>query len=70
MSKHCFPSTAESLLHPAQHAVDKLSEKLTWFKNSNAIRRSWVEEALARVEEGYYENNWAPIIQDMEGSSQ
>lgn len=68
VSKHCFPSTAETRLHPAQHAIDKLSEKLVWFKNSNATRRSWVEEALARVEEGHYHEDWARIIHDTEGT--
>lgn len=70
VSKHCFPSTAEKQRHPAQHAIDKLSEKLTWFKNSNATRRSWVEEALARVEEGNYHGEWARFIQDTEGTAQ
>ncbi|MDA0558332.1 site-specific integrase [Burkholderia pseudomallei] len=70
VSKHCFPSTAERQRHPAQHAIDKLSEKLTWFKNSNATRRSWVEEALARVEEGNYHGEWARFIQDTEGTAQ
>ncbi|VBT21828.1 Uncharacterised protein [Burkholderia pseudomallei] len=70
VSKHCFPSTAEKQLHPAQHAIDKLSEKLTWFKNSNATRRSWVEEALARVEEGNYHGEWARYIQDTEVTAQ
>lgn len=70
VSKHCFPATAEKRLHPAQHAIDKLSEKLTWFKNSNATRRNWVEEALARVEEGNYHIEWAFVIRDMEGTAQ
>jgi hypothetical protein len=70
MSKHCFPSTTENRLHPAQHSIDKLSEKLTWFRDSNATRRNWVEESLARVEEGNYHEEWARFIQDMEGSAQ
>lgn len=67
VSKHCFPAPAKEQLHPAQHTVDKLSEKLTWFKNSNATRCGWVEEALARVEEGNYHAEWARLIQDTEG---
>ena len=69
MSKHCFPSKADSREHPAQHAIDKLSEKLAWFKHSNPLRRGWVEEALARVEEGNYHREWAHFIHDMEGSN-
>lgn len=66
ISKHCFPLGAENLGHPARYAIDKLSEKLTWFKNSSATRRGWVEEALARVEEGNYHDEWLRLIQGME----
>jgi hypothetical protein len=70
LSKNYFPSTAEKQFHPAQHAINKLSEKLKWFKDSNATRRSWVDEALARVEEGNYHSEWRRFIEDMEGTSQ
>lgn len=70
MSKHVFPLSTESRLHPAQHAIDKLTEKLAWFKSSNSTRRNWVEEALARIEEGNYHSEWARLIYDTEGTSQ
>lgn len=69
MSRHVFPLRARSV-HPAQHAVDKLTEKLTWFKGSNDTRRAWVEEALARVEEGDYHAEWKHLIEDLEGTAQ
>ncbi|MDR3453146.1 MAG: site-specific integrase [Rhodoferax sp.] len=70
VGRHVFPSGAEKPVHPAQHAISKLSEKLTWFRDSNAARRKWVEEALARVEEGNYHREWSHLIQDMEGVAQ
>lgn len=70
LSKHCFPAEASSRAHPAQHAVDKLSDKLAWFKSSNATRNGWVEESLARVEEGRYQPDWERIINDVEGGEQ
>lgn len=68
MSKHVPPSTAERLVHPAQCTIDKLTEKLNWFKNSNEQRRNWVEEALARVEEGAFHQEWKYLIEQIEGA--
>jgi integrase len=53
--------------HPAEHAVGRISAKLAWFCDSNAQRRAWVEEALARIEEGNYHQDWAWKIAQMEG---
>lgn len=55
--------------HPAEHAINRISEKLHWFDGSNAQRRSWVVEALARVEEGMYHRDWQRPIEYMEGGS-
>ena len=62
------PPEGESTGHPAQHAVDRLSAKMRWFKESNALRRGWVEEALARVEEGNYHPDWAGLLESAEGA--
>jgi len=70
VSKHAFPSAADKQAHPAQHAIDRLSEKLTWFGDSNAKRSSWVDEALARVEEGHYHPEWAYLILAIEEAVQ
>lgn len=56
-------------IHPAQHAVDRISAKLRWFRDSNARRKKWMEEALARVEEGNYHPEWSRRIRAMEGES-
>lgn len=69
VSKHFFPAASVNIFHPAQFAIDRLSEKLGWFRNSNALRRSWAEEALARVDEGRYHGDWARLIEDMEGTA-
>ncbi|MBL4609333.1 MAG: hypothetical protein JKY58_01545 [Pseudomonas sp.] len=51
---------------PSDLVVDRLSEKLAWFEGSSSARSSWVVEAQARIEEGYYHPNWAPIIELLE----
>jgi len=56
--------------HPAEYAIDRISEKLVWFRESNATRRAWVEESLTRVEEGDYHPDWARLIESMEGTAE
>lgn len=60
------PSQGTREVHPAQHAIDRMSEKLRWFNESNARRKGWVDEALARVEEGNYHPEWMIRITAME----
>lgn len=68
LSKYRAPKTkAEN--HPAEHAIARLSAKLSWFRESNELRRSWVEEALARIEEGNYHPDWMRIIESEEGAA-
>lgn len=55
--------------HPAEYAISRLSDKLRWFHDSNELRKQWVEEALARVEEGNYHPDWVRLIEDLEGAS-
>lgn len=56
-------------IHPAQHVIDRISEKLRWFAESTTSRAAWLEEALERVEEGNYHPEWCRRIAAMEGSS-
>jgi hypothetical protein len=67
-SKYCVPSIERCAADPADHTIGKISEKLSWYRGSNATRREWVEEALARVEEGAYHEQWAYLIANLEGS--
>ncbi|WP_150427379.1 site-specific integrase [Dechloromonas sp. CZR5] len=55
--------------HPAEFAIDRISGKLRWFYESNSKRRGWVDEAMARVEEGSYHPDWKRLIEDMEGAA-
>ena len=66
MARYCPPSKQRAVAHPADHAIDRLSDKLSWYRGSNATRREWVEEALARVEEGHYHDQWVYLITAME----
>ena len=54
-------------VHPARLAIDRLSDKLAWFRESNARRRGWVDEALARIDEGDYHHDWRNLISTLEG---
>jgi len=66
-----LPTKKESkTTHPAEHTIQRLGEKLSWFRDSNDTRREWVEESLARVEEGYYHNQWSYLIESVEGTSE
>lgn len=61
------PATEEGRpTHPAEHSVQRLSEKLSWFRESNDMRREWVEESLARVDEGHYHDQWNYLIEPIE----
>jgi hypothetical protein len=51
---------------PGEWTIERASEKLAWFRDSNSSRRGWVEEALARVEEGFYHPDWVRVIEDIE----
>jgi len=54
--------------HPALFSIERLSDKLHWFKNSNPTRKSWVDESLSRIEEGEYHPSWSNLIQSIEAS--
>ena len=54
-------------VHPAKPVIDRISEKLSWFCESSSRRKKWVEEALARIEEGIYHPDWRRVIQASEG---
>lgn len=68
LSKNPKTEKAANSIHPAEHAVQRLAEKLTWFRESNATRREWVEESLTRLDEGYYHDQWRYLIDFMEGT--
>lgn len=48
--------------HPAKLAVERISAKLHFFRESSEVRAQWVEEGLARIEEGSYHPDWVGLI--------
>lgn len=48
--------------HPAMLAIERLSAKLRFFKESSEVRRLWVVEALARIAEESYHPAWDGFI--------
>lgn len=66
LAKYHPPQKENWPTHPALFAIERLSDKLRWFQHSNAGRRGWVEESLARVEEGDFHPAWYGLIQSVE----
>lgn len=66
-SRYHPPAAMRDILHPSDLAISRISEKLTWFRDSNATRREWVDETLARIEEGSFHPDWAYLISAVEG---
>ncbi len=50
------------IVHPARVVIDRLTAKLRFFDESSEVRRLWVEEARARIFEGYYHPAWDGFI--------
>lgn len=48
-------------------AIEVLTAKLKWFQESNSKRKSWVEEARARIEESAFHPHWRYLIESAEG---
>lgn len=54
---------------PAKRAIDRINEKLIWFKQSSQLRRQWVEEAEARIDEGDFHPDWRQTVSELEGTT-
>ncbi len=68
LAKYHPPQKENWPTHPALFSIERLSDKLHWFNNSNSIRKSWVDESLSRIEEGEYHPSWSDLIQSIEAS--
>lgn len=67
---HRFRPQAKGKADPARHvemAIDVLTAKLTWFKDSNATRKAWVDEAMEKLAEGEFHPHWRYVIESAEG---
>jgi hypothetical protein len=60
------PPKFSNEIHPGHISINRLSDKLRWFRDSNAGRRAWVSEALTRIEEGSYHRDWTMQIKSIE----
>lgn len=60
------PSTKVDNDHPAMATIERLTEKLKSFEVSSKVRALWVNEAILRVEEGYYHPKWDGFIRLIE----
>ena len=60
---HPLASTKQPTnLHPALLVIERLTAKLRFFEESSELRRLWVEEARARINEGNYHPAWDGFI--------
>ena len=55
-------SNQPSTDHPTLLVINRLTDKLRFFEESNEVRRLWVEEAMARICEGNYHPAWHGFI--------
>lgn len=64
LARYRPPTLDQKLLteHPAMLVIDRLTAKLAFFEESSDVRRLWVEEARARIFEGYYHPAWGGFI--------
>lgn len=51
---------------PADLSIQRLTQKLDWYRKSSKKRNDWVEEAELRIEEGSYHPSWSSIIEFLE----
>ncbi|MEO9656258.1 hypothetical protein [Marinomonas sp.] len=52
----------KSLSPPVDIVIDRITQKINWFRNSSKIRSEWVVESESRVDEGDYHPHWKKII--------
>lgn len=51
---------------PADIVVERLTQKITWFREASEKRAEWVEEAEVRMTEGHYHPHWSGILEFLE----
>ena len=51
---------------PSDLSIERLTQKLDWYRKSSQKRNDWVEEAELRIEEGSYHPSWSSIIEFLE----
>lgn len=51
---------------PADLVVDRITEKIEWYRKSSQKRVTWVDEAETRILEGHYHPTWSNILEFLE----
>lgn len=51
---------------PSSIVIDRLTEKISWFRDSNNTRGNWITEAEERIDEGHYHPHFSRAIEFME----
>jgi hypothetical protein len=70
LASHRQPESKKELAqHPAELAIDRLTAKLAFIRDSNSKRAAWVMEAELRIAEGRYHPDWAGMIEDGQAGS-
>ena len=67
---HRFRPPAKGKADSARHvemAIEVLTKKLTWFKDSNSRRKAWVDEATEKLAEGDFHSHWRYLIESAQG---
>lgn len=65
-----FRPAAKGKADAAAHVeltLEVLMAKLTWFSESNAQRRAWVDEANVKLDEGDFHLHWRYLIESAQG---
>lgn len=68
LSKVRLPQRDEEV-PPAKFAIDRINDKLRWYEQSSEVRRTWVEEAQARVTESDFHPQLRDEITELEGAA-
>jgi hypothetical protein len=66
LSKARIPLTEEDV-PPTKLAIGRIQEKLSWYEQSNELRRDWVQEAQIRITEEEYHPDFCVEIFELEG---
>jgi len=51
---------------PSDVVIERLTQKIDWFRDSSRKRSEWVDEAELRIAEGHYHPSWSSVIEFLE----
>lgn len=51
---------------PTDMVIQRLTEKITWFRQGSDLQAEWVDEAEMRVAEGDYHPHWSGVLEFLE----